>query len=182
MAIVIGIKKPDKVIPIYTPKKAAEFVKEIREEEDEVFFCIYLNPDLEITGFGPVAVGSLMSVSIEPKNIFRFPFTDKWTKFIIIAHNHPGQREPRPSSKDEDKTYELTAAGRVNGFPIVDALVIGLEGYYSFMEHGKIWIKGDSYREKMKEEEDKVGENKHKGSTRAKRDELRPYPIVFRRS
>jgi DNA repair protein RadC len=182
MAIVIGIKKPDKTIPIYTPKKAADLLKEIKDEEDEVFCCIYLNPDLEITGFGPVASGSLMSVSIEPKNVFRFPFTDKWTKFVIIAHNHPGQREPRPSSKDEQKTYDLHNASHVLGFPILDALIIGVDGYYSFVEHGKVFIKGDSYREKAEEEENKVGENKHKGSTRSKRAETRPYPLVFRRS
>jgi DNA repair protein RadC len=175
MDLVIGIRKPDDGIVVTGPEDAAKLLRELGEYSEEVFAVIYLSPDLEVTGYGPVAAGSLMSVSIEPKLIFRYAFLDKYTKYIIVAHNHPGQKKVKPSLEDRAQTLDIRLAGKYCGFPVMDCLIVGPETYYSFVQSGQLWKKDKTY---LGRGEDGDGVIKNKGHTRAKR-EYEPFGITL---
>lgn len=55
---------------------------------------------------------------------------------FFIAHNHPSG-DPTPSREDKF-TQDLYKGARILGIQLVDHVVIGEEGYYSYKEHGKI--------------------------------------------
>lgn len=55
---------------------------------------------------------------------------------FFITHNHPSG-DPTPSREDEF-TQDLYKGARILGIQLVDHVVIGEEGYYSYKEHGKI--------------------------------------------
>lgn len=55
---------------------------------------------------------------------------------FFITHNHPSG-DPTPSREDKF-TQDLYKGARILGIQLVDHVVIGEEGYYSYKEHGKI--------------------------------------------
>jgi DNA invertase Pin-like site-specific DNA recombinase len=56
---------------------------------------------------------------------------------IIAIHNHPSG-DPRPSAEDHTITGRLVAAGHLLGIPVLDHVVIGDEGYFSFRDAGRL--------------------------------------------
>lgn len=54
---------------------------------------------------------------------------------ILVVHNHPSG-DPNPSKEDIFITKKLKKAGGLLGIPIVDHIIIGSSGYYSFRTEG----------------------------------------------
>jgi DNA repair protein RadC len=95
----------------------------------EVFVVVALGPRGVILEEIEVARGSLTSVDVHPREVFR-PLIRLCAAAGVVAHNHPSG-DLRPSPEDVAVTYRLHEAGEVLGIPILDHIVIGAAGYTS---------------------------------------------------
>jgi DNA repair protein RadC len=54
---------------------------------------------------------------------------------VIFVHNHPSG-EPTPSAEDLALTERLCRAGELLGVRVLDHVILGHEGYFSFLDAG----------------------------------------------
>jgi DNA repair protein RadC len=112
--------------PALTPEAAAAFFHRAWRtlpQDRESFVVAMLDARNVITGFEVVAIGSLTSVDVHPREVFKAAVLMS-AAGIIIAHNHPSG-DPTPSDADIVLTQRLMAASTVLGIPLVDHIVIG---------------------------------------------------------
>ena len=53
----------------------------------------------------------------------------------IAAHNHP-DGEAYPSQEDREVTVQLREALSLLGIPLLDHIIVGTDGYFSFADAG----------------------------------------------
>jgi len=75
-----------------------------------------------------VAVGTVNSVDVHPRDVFRDAVRSN-AAAIIVAHNHPSGRTD-PSVEDHALTAQLVRAGELLGIPVLDHLVLAPNGEY----------------------------------------------------
>jgi len=81
-----------------------------------------------------ITVGLVNKTMVHPREVYRQAIKDNAVA-VILAHNHPsGSTEPSP--EDIDITKRLQDAGETIGIQVLDHVIIGKYGSYSFVEHG----------------------------------------------
>jgi len=100
----------------------------------EEFYAIFLNNNLRLMGYCKVSQGGVSSTSIDPKLIFREASLHR-APCLALCHNHPSGN-PQPSDADHELTKRLLMAGEIMDCRVIDHLVIGQDGYYSYQESG----------------------------------------------
>lgn len=80
--------------------------------------------------------GSVDQCLIHPREIFRFAIKNGASS-ILISHNHPSG-DPWPSASDDAVTAQMVAAGKILEIPVIDHLIIGSYGHYSYQTEGKL--------------------------------------------
>lgn len=83
-----------------------------------------------------VGKGTWHSCQVDPKTVFSACLEHKATS-VILAHNHPSG-EPEPSRQDIELTERLASAGRLMGIKLLDHIIVGTHGYFSFAEAGLV--------------------------------------------
>jgi len=84
-----------------------------------------------------VAMGSVNTVEVNPRDVFREAVRRNATS-IIVAHNHPSG-EVEPSANDRALTDRLQEGGKLLGIPMLDHIVLGASGsFYSMADHGDL--------------------------------------------
>lgn len=83
------------------------------------------------TGGGP-----LDTLLVHPREVFKAALLAN-AAAIVVAHNHPSG-DPTPSPDDMEMTRRLVAAGGVLGMSVLDHIIVGHGGYYSFHEGGLV--------------------------------------------
>jgi DNA repair protein RadC len=83
-----------------------------------------------------IAVGSLSSSVVHPREAFR-PAVQDGAAAVIFLHNHPSG-DSSPSLEDRECTKRLARAGRVLGIRVLDHIVIGHQDYFSFADAGEL--------------------------------------------
>src|SRR6185295_2032200 len=81
-----------------------------------------------------VAVGTLNSTIVEPRDVFREAVQES-AAAVVVFHNHPSG-DPTPSPDDRELTARLRASGIVLGVDVLDHVILGDARYYSFKENG----------------------------------------------
>ena len=56
---------------------------------------------------------------------------------ICLVHNHPSG-DPRPSPDHDLLTVRLIACGDLMGIEVVDHIIVGEQGYFSYREAGRL--------------------------------------------
>jgi len=79
-----------------------------------------------------VSIGTLNASIVHPREIFRSAIKEG-ANSVIIAHNHPSG-DPKPSVADRKITEDLINAGDVLNIKVLDHVIIGKDGYWSFNE------------------------------------------------
>jgi DNA repair protein RadC len=79
-----------------------------------------------------LAVGTLNSSAIEPREVFREAAVGGATA-IVLFHNHPSG-DPTPSPDDMALTRRMVAAGSLMGIDVVDHVILGDARYCSIKE------------------------------------------------
>ncbi len=126
--------RPRDATDVSGPRQVWELLSDLRCKDKEHFVALYVNARNRLIQRETVSVGTLTASLVSPREVFG-PACGRAAAGIIVAHNHPSG-DPQPSAEDRAATRRLEQAGRILGIPILDHVIIGREGYYSFREAG----------------------------------------------
>ena len=98
----------------------------------EQFGIMLLDARHRVMRTAVLAVGTLNSSIVQPRDVFREAAIGGATA-IVIFHNHPSG-DPTPSPDDVALTRRLVAAGSLIGIDVIDHLILGDARYWSLME------------------------------------------------
>lgn len=120
------------LIELYQLDKAAE----------EYVYLVCLDGALKnVLGLFEVSHGSVNSSTVAPREIYLRALLCGAVS-IILAHNHPS-KDCSPSKEDKVVTRRIENAGELLNITLLDHIIIGGKGYYSFMEHGEMKCQED---------------------------------------
>lgn len=124
-----------------TPERVANcFREEFRSYNTERFKVVCLNTRRHIINVHEIAVGTLDTVLVHPREVFRPAITSS-AAAILVLHNHPSG-DPTPSDADVRVTRDLVRAGQLLKIELLDHVILGLpseekpRGYTSLRELG----------------------------------------------
>jgi DNA repair protein RadC len=89
----------------------------------EAVVVLVLNTRRRIIGHNLVALGSLDTCPIAPREVFR-PALAAAGSAIVLLHNHPSEN-PEPSIADIRVTRDLVRAGQLLKVEVLDHVIIG---------------------------------------------------------
>ncbi len=95
-----------------------------------MFMVVCLNKINEILSSDIVALGTLDRTYLHPRDVFRNAVRNN-AAHIILLHNHPSG-DCTPSFSDFETTKELIKVGDILGIPVLDHLIVGRSGCFSF--------------------------------------------------
>ena len=114
------------------------FRSRLAHKEIEHFFSIPLDAKNRPMGEIHVASGTISGCVIEVSVVFRELL--RWAASrVIFIHNHPSG-VPTPSSEDISLTKQLVKAGELLGISVLDHIIIGYEGFFSFLDNDLIQL------------------------------------------
>lgn len=114
------------------PAQVADlFMEEMRYLRKEVFSILMLTTKNQIICIEKIAVGSLNSAVVHPREVFTNA-VKRGAASVILVHNHPSG-DPSPSREDLELTSRLMDAGSILGISVKDHLIIG-DGVYLSMK------------------------------------------------
>ncbi len=103
----------------------------------EHFVVIMVDKKNQTIGINTVAVGSLDSAIVHPREVFK-PAILANAGALVLGHNHPSG-SPAPSTEDMKITTRLVKAGKILGIQVLDHVIIGSDSkYYSFADEGML--------------------------------------------
>jgi len=122
------------------PEKVAAYWREFvatspyYDPDKEQLVVILLNTRRKVIGHSIVALGTLDSVIVHPRDVFR-PAIMGNAHGVIVGHNHPSG-DPKPSEADIRVTRDLIRAGHLLKVELLDHLVMGDKEWMSLRELG----------------------------------------------
>lgn len=119
-----------------TPLKVFEFYKSRINDDQEQFYCIYLDASKKVIEEKLLFIGTVNYSLVHPRDVFKEAYLLNATS-IICVHNHPSG-DVKPSTEDINLTTRLKEIGMLLGIRVIDHIIIGDDKYYSFLENGKI--------------------------------------------
>jgi DNA repair protein RadC len=120
----LQIRRPDDAAAYLMPRFGSRGV--------EQFGIVLLDSKHRVMQTKVLAVGTLNSSVVEPRDVFREAAIGGATA-IVVFHNHPSG-DPTPSPDDVALTRRLVAAGTLIGIDVVDHLILGEARYWSIKE------------------------------------------------
>jgi DNA repair protein RadC len=121
------IRLPSDVLPI---------VDRFIDRPQECFLTLSLSGSHEVLATRVVTVGLVNRTMVHPREVFADPLADR-AAAVVLAHNHPSGCV-NPSSEDREVTSRLVAAGQTLGIPVLDHVIFGRDGYFSFLENDEL--------------------------------------------
>lgn len=138
-AIELAARKKESVPKYSRITSSREAYEQLRGQmEDlnhEVFWVIYLNQNTRIIGLEKISEGGITGTVIDVRILMR-KVLERLACGIIIAHNHPSGNLV-PSDADLKITRQIDHACKLMDVALLDHLIIGVSGYYSFKDEGK---------------------------------------------
>ncbi len=129
-----------KVEPRHSVHNSDDVVAILQDEllsaDREKLICLMLNAKNVVIGMDIVSVGSLTSSIAHPREIFKSAIL-KNAAAIILSHGHPSG-DPTPSRDDILLTERVAKAGEILGIRLLDHVIIGEQGTYSFRNTGRL--------------------------------------------
>jgi DNA repair protein RadC len=102
----------------------------------EAFMVIYLNTKNEVMDHLIINEGTVDQVAVYPRRIVETALA-RHAVGLIIVHNHPSGHTD-PSEEDKRLTRTLKEAVRFLDIRLLDHLIVGKGGYFSFLERGAL--------------------------------------------
>jgi DNA repair protein RadC len=122
-----------------TTSKCIEMLNDVyhlNKMAEEYLYMIAFNTAFKVLGIFEISHGTVNSAIVNPREVFIRALLCGAT-YIMIAHNHPSSNIT-PSKQDIDVTNRIYDAGSLINVPLIDSLIIGLNGYSSLREMGYI--------------------------------------------
>ena len=120
----VTISRAQDVVNLYHNK--------LQQLQQEHFLAVYLDTKNKIIADQTITIGTLNSCLIHPREVFRGALKNAAHSLIVI-HNHPSG-DSTPSAEDREITQRLEKTGEIMGIPLLDHLIIGKNGWWSWKE------------------------------------------------
>ena len=129
------LARANQIGPVKGAKKVLALVGDYMKTQDqEVFLVLMLDTHYHVRGLSEIARGSRNRVEVPVPDVFRIVLVEGASGFIVI-HNHPSGKTT-PSKADKLLTKNLQDASDRVGITMLDHVIVGVDKYYSFDEHG----------------------------------------------
>ena len=124
--------------PLSSPPAAYDYCRRLfpAHAAQEHVFAVLLDVRNQALGWVRVGVGTATASLIHPRDVFRAACLLN-AAAVLLTHNHPSG-DPTPSRDDDHITDRLRRAGDVLGVALLDHVVVGVDTYYSYREHGRL--------------------------------------------
>lgn len=106
----------------------------LKDIKQEYFRCLLLDTKNRIIRDEPVSAGTLSASLVHPRETFKAAVRES-AAAVIFVHNHPSG-DARPSQEDILLTRRLVQAGDLLGIRVLDHVIVGDGGHYSFRDSG----------------------------------------------
>lgn len=106
----------------------------LRDYKHEVFAVVFLNRANKINEFKIISEGGITGTVADPRIILKKALEEDAVS-IILCHNHPSG-SLKPSKADEELTHKIKEAAKYFDIKVLDHLIVGDDGYYSFADEG----------------------------------------------
>ena len=117
-----------------SPQAAVDFARvKLAGRPHEAFMALYLNAKNEVIEHEIVHEGTVDRAVIYPRRIIESALAHH-AAGLILVHNHPSGH-PDPSEEDKRLTRAVAEAARTMDIRVVDHVIVGRDGYVSFVEH-----------------------------------------------
>ena len=107
------------------------FLKNLKKE---IVKIVLLDPKLQYIKDLTISEGSLNASIVHPREVMIPAIRESAASFALI-HNHPSG-DPSPSQADFEITHRLSKTGKIVGIHMVDHIIIGGSGFFSFADEG----------------------------------------------
>ena len=122
---------------LLTPRDiAAHLIPQYGACPVEQFGVVMLDTKQHILRIRVVAIGSLDTTVVHPREVFREAATAS-AAGLVLFHNHPSG-DPMPSADDLDLTQRLVTAGEILGIDVLDHLILADQRFCSLLELGAL--------------------------------------------
>ncbi|MBR4618559.1 MAG: DNA repair protein RadC [Bacilli bacterium] len=108
------------------------------DKKQEYFYCFYFNNNQELIERKLLFMGTINRSSVHPREVFKEAYL-RSASSIVCIHNHPSGNT-NPSREDIKFTRTLKEIGDTFGIPVIDHIIVGDDGYYSFYEESDIFL------------------------------------------
>jgi DNA repair protein RadC len=120
---------------VRSPTDVEEVVRTfIGHADREVFIALNLSTANNINSIHVVSIGTLNQSIVHPRECFKAALLSN-ADAVIFAHNHPSG-EVIPSAEDKQITTKLRECGQLLNIRVLDHVIVGDKGYFSFQENG----------------------------------------------
>ena len=130
------IKDPLYPFAFTSSKDVYEKMKEYAKADREMFLVMYLSAQSKVIDCELHSIGAVNTSAVYPREVYRGALVANACAIICI-HNHPSG-DVTPSASDDEITKELVKAGMLLQVDVLDHVIIGKDGYYSYADEGKI--------------------------------------------
>ncbi|MCP4482585.1 MAG: JAB domain-containing protein [bacterium] len=103
-------------------------------QDKEHLWLMVLDSALNIKSLDVISIGTVNETLGNPMEIYSIAMK-KRAVYISLIHNHPSG-ELLPSKSDIDLTNQVIQVGKMHSIPLIDKLIIGQNGYFSFKDTG----------------------------------------------
>lgn len=122
---------------IVSSRHVAEFfTPRLRGDTMESIWIVGLDAKNRVRLTHPSARGGSTSCAVSPADLIR-PLVINACVGAIMVHNHPSG-DPRPSTEDAALTERVRRGAELLGIKLLDHIIIGWEGYFSFLDAGML--------------------------------------------
>ena len=111
-----------------------KFFHFLRNLKKEIVKIVLLEPKLQLIKDLTISKGSLNVRIFQPREVMTPTIRESATLFSLI-HKHPSEK-PTPRQKYFEVTDRLNQTGKIIGIHIVDHIIIGVNGFFSFADEG----------------------------------------------
>ena len=101
----------------------------------EAFYVLLLDAKHRKLREVRISEGSLTASIVHPREVFA-PAVRESAAAMILVHNHPSG-DPSPSPEDAELTRRLRQAGDILGIRVLDHVIVGAQGHWSFVDAGQ---------------------------------------------
>lgn len=120
---------------IRNSRESADYIRPLLVDfRHEVFGVLFLGQAGWVRTFEILSEGGITSTTVDLRIIFKRSL-EEGAVSIVIFHNHPSG-SLRPSKADEQLTNKLAQAAKLMDIKLLDHIVVGDSGYFSFADEG----------------------------------------------
>jgi DNA repair protein RadC len=100
----------------------------------EEFWVVLLNQNNRVLSRHLIGRGGISGTAADIRLIFKTAI-EHFATGIIICHNHPSG-SVNPSQQDKKLTHQILESGKILTISLLDHIIIGDKGYFSFADSG----------------------------------------------